>query len=50
MSSIAVTEKILSYVEEHLDSVATLEETAKELHYTKFYIARVFKEHTGNTL
>ena len=31
MSSIAVTEKILSYVEEHLDSALTLEETAKEI-------------------
>ena len=50
MSSIAVTEKILSYVEEHLDSALTLEETAKALHYSKFYIARVFKEHTGITL
>lgn len=50
MSSIAVTGKILSYVEAHLDSALTLEETAKALNYSKFYIARVFKESTGITL
>ena len=47
MSSKEVTEKILSYVEEHLDSALSLEKTAGALNYSKFYIARVFRENTG---
>lgn len=50
MSSKEVTEKILSYVEEHLDSTLSLEKTAKALSYSRFYVARVFKENTGITL
>lgn len=50
MSGIAVTEKILSYVEEHLDKELSLEKIGEALHYSKFYIARVFKENTGTTL
>lgn len=50
MSGIAVTEKILSYVETHLDETLSLEKIGKALHYSKFYIARVFKENTGTTL
>ena len=37
MSSKEVTEKILSYVEEHLDSALSLEKTAGALNYSKFY-------------
>lgn len=50
MSSMTVTEKILSYVEEHLESELSLEKIATALHYSKFYIARIFKENTGVTL
>lgn len=45
-----MTKNILSYVEKHLDSELSLEKIAKELNYSKFYIARVFKEDTGLTL
>lgn len=50
MSSMTVTEKILSYVEEHLENELSLEKIAEALHYSKFYIARAFKENTGITL
>lgn len=50
MSSETITKKILSYVENHLDEDLSLEKMANELQYSKFYIARVFKEHTGHTL
>ena len=45
-----MTKKILSYIENNLDKDLTLEKIAKELHYSKFYMARAFKEHTGRTL
>lgn len=45
-----MTERVLSYVESHLDSVLSAEKIAEELHYSKFYIARVFKADTGLTL
>ena len=50
MSIRPVTQSILSYVEKHLDSELSLEKIAKELNYSRFYIARVFKEDTGLTL
>ena len=50
MSSISVTKCILSYVEKHLDRELSLEKIAKELNYSKFYIARVFKDETGMAL
>lgn len=50
MSSISVTSKVLTYVEKHLDNALTLGKIAEELNYSKFYIARVFKEDTGLTL
>lgn len=45
-----MTGRVLSYVESHLDSVLSVEKIAEELHYSKFYIARVFKADTGLTL
>lgn len=50
MSSISVTKRILTYVEKHLGRELSLEKIAKELNYSKFYIARAFKEETGVTL
>lgn len=47
MSSRPVTKNILSYIEEHLDNTLSLEKIAKEMNYSKFYIARAFKEDTG---
>ncbi|MBD5468843.1 MAG: helix-turn-helix transcriptional regulator [Lachnospiraceae bacterium] len=50
MKGKSVVNRILSYVERNLEKDLTLEEIAKELHYSKFYVERVFKEHTGQPL
>lgn len=50
MSSRPITKNILSYIENHLDNVLLLEKIAEELNYSRFYIARVFRENTGLTL
>jgi len=50
MGDMSITEKILLYIEEHLDKELSLEKIAKELSYSKFYIARIFKDNTGTTL
>lgn len=50
MSATPITEKILSYIENHLEENLSLETIAAELNYSKFYMARVFKEDTGSTL
>lgn len=50
MGGRAVTKKVLSYIEEHPDKDLSLEEIAEALHYSRFYIARAFKENTGYTL
>jgi len=34
----------------HLDEDLSLESLAKELHYSKFYLARIFAEQTGSTI
>lgn len=47
MSSRPITQNILSYIEKHLDNALSLEKIAEELNYSKFYIARAFKEDTG---
>ena len=50
MASRTVTKQILLYIEDHLDQDLSLEKIAGEFHYSKFYIARTFKNHTGLTL
>lgn len=50
MNSRSVTGKILACIEAHLKQNLTLEILAEELHYSKFYMARTFKEDTGMTL
>ena len=50
MKGKSVVNRILSYVEKNLENNLTLEEIARELHYSKFYVERVFKEHTGQPL
>ena len=50
MDSMPLTEKVLLYIENNLDKKLTLEKIAEELHYSKFYMARTFKEDTGCTL
>ena len=50
MGGTAVTKKVLSYIEKHLEEDLSLEKIAEALNYSKFYIARAFKENTGYTL
>lgn len=50
MGNMAVTKRMLSYIEDNLDKELTLEKIAKELSYSKFYLARTFKHNTGITL
>lgn len=50
MGSMSVAKKVLSYIEDNLDKDLSLEKMANDLNYSKFYIARVFKENTGCTI
>ena len=45
-----IIEKIVEYIENHLDEQITLEKIAENLNYSKFYIARTFSEQTGQTI
>lgn len=50
MGDRSVTQKILLYIEDNLYKELSLDRIAREFNYSKFYIARAFKEHTGMTL
>lgn len=50
MGDWAITRGILLYIENNLDRELSLEKIAEEFRYSKFYLARTFKEHTGMTL
>lgn len=50
MSKNIVVEKIVDYIEKHLDEEMSLDKIAKDLNYSKFYIARIFAEQTGSTI
>lgn len=50
MGDMSITKKVLLYIENNLDKELSLERIAKELSYSKFYIARTFKDNTGTTL
>lgn len=50
MGKASVTEEVLSYIEDHLGQDLSLEEIAGKLNYSKYYVARAFKENTGMTL
>lgn len=45
-----VVEKTITYIEAHLEEELSLEIIAKELNYSKFYIARTFAEQTNCTV
>lgn len=45
-----VVEKTVDYIEKHLEEEMTLDKIAKELNYSKFYIARTFSGKTGKTI
>ncbi len=50
MKDKSITKSILSYIEDNLDKELSLDKIAQELSYSKFYIARTFKDNTGITL
>ncbi len=54
MEHMPITKQILTYIEDHFEHQTekelSLENIARELNYSKFYIARTFKSHTGVTL
>ncbi len=50
MKDKSITKRILTYIEDNLDKDITLDKIAQELSYSKFYIARTFKDNTGITL
>lgn len=50
MEDMSITKRILLYIEDNLDRQLSLEKIAEDLNYSKFYIARTFKNNTGMTL
>lgn len=50
MNENTIVEKIVDYIEQHLTEDLTLDNIAKKLNYSKFYIARTFAECTGSTI
>lgn len=50
MKDRSITKRILLYIEDNLERELSLEKVAEEFGYSKFYTARIFKDHTGMTL
>lgn len=50
MSQSTIVEKIINYIENHLDEEISLDKIAEDLNYSKFYIARAFSKQTGITI
>lgn len=46
----SVIDIIVDYIEAHLDEDLSLDKIAKDLNYSKFYIARTFAEKTGTSV
>ncbi len=50
MSDKSMIKKIVDYIEAHLNEDLSLDKIAKDLSYSKFYIARTFAQKTGVTV
>ena len=50
MNEESMIEKIVSYINEHIEEDLPLDQIAKELNYSKFYMARTFADQTGCTI
>ena len=50
MNNKSVIEKLVDYIETHIDEDLSLDKIANELNYSKFYIARIFTEKTKCTV
>ena len=50
MKDKSIVEKAISYIENHLNEDLSLDELAKNLHYSKFYLERIFAEYLDCTV
>jgi len=50
MNNNSVTEKVVDYIEAHINEDLPLDKIANALHYSKFYMARIFTEDTKCTV
>lgn len=50
MSQKSVVRLAVAYIERHLFEEMKIKKIAEELNYSKFYLARVFREYTGSTI
>lgn len=50
IDTISIVSSLISYIDEHLKEDLSLEELAREAHFSTAYLCRVFKKHTGTTL
>ena len=50
MNNNTVVEKIVDYIETHINEDLPLDKIANALNYSKFYIARIFTEETKCTV
>ena len=45
-----VVKKVIDYIEKNLEKKVTLDKISKHIGYSKFYLNRIFTEHTGITI
>lgn len=50
MNNKVVVKKIVNYIETHMSEDLSLDKIADALHYSKFYLARIFAKETGSTV
>ncbi len=50
MNNITVVKKTVDYIETHMDEDLSLDKIADALHYSKYYLARIFAKETGSTV
>lgn len=50
MGDTSIAQRILRYIEDNLEKKLSLDQISEEFSYSKYYMARTFKEHTGMTL
>ncbi|WP_373232565.1 AraC family transcriptional regulator [Cohnella sp.] len=48
--SLRYSEKIMRWIEDHYSEEASLDQIAEELHLSKFYVSRVFRQETGSSI
>ena len=50
MNDEKVLEKVVAYIDQHIEEDLSLDKIAEALNYSKFYMARTFAEKTGCTI